>query len=615
MTNLDVPQTLCRPISGEDPSRVRELRINCPDVTGLGADVFRLLLDFGLRILKADITTDGTWCLIVLVVALSPGAPPRWQLLKARLVEVCPSDTDSFFRLLCPATPKKCTPYAVHVSTAGDRQGMLHSLSHALWEADTSVFKAHVTTAPSGEIRDTFWLYDNRNELPQPHRVLEICDRVKGALGPGVVCEIEPAPVDAGESFGHGVGRSHFGSVHPLDTSPGGTGAAAHPTLRRMACKDIASSNNLRNLVGNRKKEPTSSGAPSAPGSTSSSESGRMPPSKSLSGRSSQSSLSQKQREQQPTEYYIRPNSPESIVVEVDNAASSSHTLLTLHCKDRKGLMYDLLLKLKEIEVRLAFGRVDVDPDTGECVADLYVQDSEFSRIEDPELVSELTERIREAATLPVRIAVQDVMEGAATELTVAANVDVGGRGRPRVTFDVTQGLCAAGLGVACADVYVEEQEVPASPNAAGTTATMEEIHRFLVHMPQGGGLETAQDRNALIEVVRASLLGVRTPQGPVARLSGAAAAAEGGGSGVLSALPRVGSGLIDNAGMPPMYGGGNVTFKGQHSSLGGHTHNTTAPTAPAFTTTTTAPGRDVGRGRTPSPALLRSMSENWKGS
>lgn len=29
-----------------------------------------------------------------------------------------------------------------------------------------------------------FWLYDNRNELPESHRVLEICDRVKGALGP-----------------------------------------------------------------------------------------------------------------------------------------------------------------------------------------------------------------------------------------------------------------------------------------------------------------------------------------------------------------------------------------------------------------------------------------------
>lgn len=134
-----------------------------------------------------------------------------------------------------------------------DRQGMLHSLSHALWESDTTVshgpapprpaglsgprtalpcaepglacrgtltsfckiraarlhctecpalnpsayaaapqvFKAHITTSPNGKVADMFWLYDNRNELPENHRVLEVCDRVKGALGPdtGGHCE------------------------------------------------------------------------------------------------------------------------------------------------------------------------------------------------------------------------------------------------------------------------------------------------------------------------------------------------------------------------------------------------------------------------------------------
>lgn len=586
---------------GEDPARVRELRINCPDLTGLGCDLFRVLLDFGLRILKADITTDGTWCLLILIVALSPGAPPRWQLLKARLVEVCPADTDSFFRLLCPDTPKKCTPYAVHVSGPSDRQGMLHSLSHAMWESDTSVYKAHVTTDPtSGEVRDTFWLYDNRNELPQPHRVLEICDRVKGALGPEVVCEIEPAPVGSEESFGDAVPISGgpFGPVHPLDA--GGLVEGVHPTLRRMACKDIASSNNLRNIVGTRKKGASSIGAPSTPGSTSSSESGRMPPSKATSEHSSHESIQSHHHQQTaaPIEFY-RSSSPESISVEVDNAASSSHTLFTLCCKDRKGLLYDLLLKLKEVDVRLAFGRVDVDPETNECVAELYVQDSEYSRIEDPELVSELTERLREAATLPVRIAVQDVMEGAATELTVAANVDVGGRGRPRVTFDVTQGLCAAGLGVACADVYVEEQDAPASPNAAGATATMEEIHRFLVHMPQGGGLGTAQDRNALIEVVRACLLGIRTPQGPVARLSGAAVAVAAEGVPCVPYSSGL-TGSADSARIPPMHGGSGSVKGNVSLPLGG---------------TTGAGHGGVGGRRGSSPVLLRSLSQNWKGS
>lgn len=38
---------------------MREVRISCPDATGLGVDLTRVLLDFGLRILRGDISTDG----------------------------------------------------------------------------------------------------------------------------------------------------------------------------------------------------------------------------------------------------------------------------------------------------------------------------------------------------------------------------------------------------------------------------------------------------------------------------------------------------------------------------------------------------------------------------
>ena len=45
--------TCCRPIYGVEDESQREVRISCPDATGLGCDFARLLLDFGLRI------TDG----------------------------------------------------------------------------------------------------------------------------------------------------------------------------------------------------------------------------------------------------------------------------------------------------------------------------------------------------------------------------------------------------------------------------------------------------------------------------------------------------------------------------------------------------------------------------
>ena len=37
----------CRLVYGADSELEREVRISCPDATGLGCDVTRMLLDFG----------------------------------------------------------------------------------------------------------------------------------------------------------------------------------------------------------------------------------------------------------------------------------------------------------------------------------------------------------------------------------------------------------------------------------------------------------------------------------------------------------------------------------------------------------------------------------------
>ena len=38
--------------------------------------------------------------------------------------------------------------------------------------------------------------------------------------------------------------------------------------------------------------------------------------------------------------------------VSVDNETSTAHTMLTLRCADRKGLLYDLFRSLKDIDLR-----------------------------------------------------------------------------------------------------------------------------------------------------------------------------------------------------------------------------------------------------------------------
>lgn len=61
------------------------------------------------------------------------------------------------------------------------------------------------------------------------------------------------------------------------------------------------------------------------------------------------------------------------------------------------------------------------------------------------EIEAELIERVRAAVLLPVRIDIKDVYDETCTELRVTAALDSGGRGRPRVTYDVTAALNAMG--------------------------------------------------------------------------------------------------------------------------------------------------------------------------
>lgn len=57
------------------------------------------------------------------------------------------------------------------------------------------------------------------------------------------------------------------------------------------------------------------------------------------------------------------------------------------------------------------------------------------------DLQEELIETVRCAVSLPLRIEIKDIFDQTSTELLVTAFLDSGGRGRPRVTYDVTTAL------------------------------------------------------------------------------------------------------------------------------------------------------------------------------
>ncbi|KAG9160490.1 hypothetical protein Leryth_008877 [Lithospermum erythrorhizon] len=57
---------ISHPENEGDPSVIT---VNCPDKTGLGCDLCRILLFFSLSIVRVDVSTDGKWCYIVFWVA------------------------------------------------------------------------------------------------------------------------------------------------------------------------------------------------------------------------------------------------------------------------------------------------------------------------------------------------------------------------------------------------------------------------------------------------------------------------------------------------------------------------------------------------------------------
>lgn len=461
---------------------MREVRISCPDATGLGVDLTRVLLDFGLRILAGDISTDGKWCFMVFRVQLSSGVPPRWQLLRSRLCSMCPSGAGLGSLWRWRSLPKEQPAFLLQVASY-DRRGMLHSLAHVLWEADAAVFKAHITTSPSGDVADMFWLYDNRNELPENHRALEICDRVKGVLGSDTECSISPAPLDS---------------------------IADTPTLtRRKACKDAVSFSNLRSIVSKRRA-----------GSGSRAERARSLPAALAAATWDDEAAGDA--------------GGGGVTLVVDNETSPSYTMLTLSCADRKGLLYDILRALKDVDLRVAYGRLEVDEGApggrAQVAIDLFIQDNDLCRINDPEALQEVRRRVELAVTLPVRISLRDVFDGCCTELLVSAPLDTGGRGRPRVTFDVTQALSLAGLGVFMADVFIES-----AVEDLDDYELAQERHRFLIHLPNGQPIRSEHDKKAVYDVVKAQLLGSRlelAPLGPHGKLTAVRASSEAAAGG-----------------------------------------------------------------------------------
>ncbi|KAF7818674.1 ACT domain-containing protein ACR10-like [Senna tora] len=165
------------------------ITVNCPDKTGLGCDLCRIILFFGLTIVRADVSTDGKWCYIVFWVFGTPKT--RWSLLLKRLIAACPSCSSasgiSYYRSDSDFQPPKPPDLFLLKFSCHDRKGLLHDVTEVLCELELTIKKVKVSTTPDGKVMDLFFITDTRELLHTKERRDDTIEQLRGILEDAIV--------------------------------------------------------------------------------------------------------------------------------------------------------------------------------------------------------------------------------------------------------------------------------------------------------------------------------------------------------------------------------------------------------------------------------------------
>lgn len=164
-----------------DPSVIS---INCPDQPGLACDLALVLFEFGLSVVKGDLSKDGQWCLVIFWVTPRNETfqPIKWARLKTCLNSACPSARS---RLLMPLVSQPKPKQEVYVLQiwSPDRLGLLNDVADTLWELELTIHRMMATTSPDNRAVNLFYLTDMREMLHEKRRQELLCLRLKAVLG------------------------------------------------------------------------------------------------------------------------------------------------------------------------------------------------------------------------------------------------------------------------------------------------------------------------------------------------------------------------------------------------------------------------------------------------
>lgn len=409
---------------GNKPEEPYVITVNCPDKTGLGCDLCRIILDFGLSISKGDVSTDGKWCYVVLwVIPHSFSSNIRWASLKDQLVSVCPSNSASFYFNQQSDSKSSSSPLVYLLKFCClDRKGLLHDVTKVLCELELTIQRVKVMTTPDDKVMDMFFVTDNLELLHTKKRREDTCRSLYAILGDSCIsCDLQLS------------GPEYEALQQGMSSPP--------PTVaEELFCCELSEKENLSHALTpdlNKLKSPS---------------------------------------------------------VTIDNSLSPAHTLLQIHCVDQKGLLYDIMRTLKDCNIQIAYGRFS-SITKGFRDVDLFIQQKDGKKLLDSEKQSSLCFRLKVEMLHPLRVIISN--RGPDTELLVANPVEICGKGRPRVFYDVTLALKVLGICIFSAEI--------------GRNLTSDrqwEVYRFLLDESHEFPLTNNRAKNQIVDKVRRTLMG-----------------------------------------------------------------------------------------------------------
>jgi len=409
----------------EDDMLSAEVFISCCDGVGLGCEIARVLLEFGLSIERGDFSTDGRFSFLMFKVAPLHGAissvhdrgSPDWELLETMLARTCPMK--NFWKPLDGKNwyiPRRQRQFYLLSVEARDEVGLLLKIMKTITVNDFVLFRldCHTGEEPEEEglleggtpepppqktvARDKFYISDNRFD---PGRSEASSDEASSeARVRGLAREI--AAITGGRCDFHARER-RAKVIEPLEC----LGAQRLPVFSGMVRAENAQQGFLAHDALRGSSRNTSEEWYDGPVS---------PPTRSISERGDVSRFL-----------------GSGFTLEIDNFTSELHTVVYMTAVDRKGAFYDLMRSLKDVELNVSYGKIEASSEV--CQFTLFVS-TDGGKITCGHTLQQLESLIRRTNSAPFAVHLTDLDDGRQLKVELETWVDGNGRGRPRVIYD-----------------------------------------------------------------------------------------------------------------------------------------------------------------------------------